>query len=428
MKCTKISRLSVRLLLPAFLFCACGGGTTTLTPGQEVKSDKQRLAAPPDTDVPELVAGNTQFAVDVYRELAAKSEGDNIFFSPYSISVALAMTWAGAQGDTESQMASALDFTLDQEKLHPAFDWLDLALNSRGQGAAGQDGEPFRLHVINRLFGQTGYQFLQPFLDSLAMYYGAGLYLLDFASDPEAGRVVINDWVAEQTEDRIEDLIPPGCLDSLTRLVLVNAIYFNAKWKEVFDDELTADGTFTKPDGGSVTVPMMVQPKSMAYGAGEGWQAIELPYDGDELSMVVIVPDDIASFESQLDAGLIDDVFAALGSDYATFSMPRFSIDGASFSLKQILTDLGMPVAFDSASADFSGMDGTHQLFIGDVLHQAFVSVDEYGTEAAAATAVVMEGSGMPKHLDADKPFIFLIRDIQTDSVLFIGRILDPSA
>jgi len=240
--------------------------------------------------------------------------------------------------------------------------------------------------------------------------------------------VVINDWVAEQTENRIEDLIPPGCLDSLTRLVLVNAIYFNAKWKEVFDDELTADGTFTKPDGGSVTVPMMVQPKSMAYGAGEGWQAVELPYDGDELSMVVIVPDDIASFESQLDAGLIDDVFAALGSDYATFTMPRFSIDGASFSLKQILTDLGMPVAFDSASADFSGMDGTHQLFIGDVLHQAFVSVDEYGTEAAAATAVVMEGSGMPKHLDADKPFIFLIRDIQTDSVLFIGRILDPSA
>ncbi len=428
MRCKKSLRMSVGLLLPAVVFCACGGGTSEAIPGQEVKSDKQRLATPPDTDVPELVAGNTQFAVDVYKELAARSEGDNIFFSPYSISVALAMTWAGARGDTESQMASALHFTLDQEKLHPAFDWLDLALNSRGQGAAGKDGEPFRLHVVNRLFGQTGYHFLQPFLDVLAVYYGAGLYLLDFASDPEAGRLVINDWVAKQTEDRIEELIPPGALDNLTRLVLVNAIYFNAKWKEVFDDELTADGTFTRADGTIVTVPMMVQPESMAYGEGEGWQAVELPYDGDELSMVVIVPDDIASFESRLDAGLIGDVFAALGSDYATLTMPRFTIDGATFSLKQILSDLGMPVAFDSASADFSGMDGTHELFIGDVLHQAFVSVDEYGTEAAAATAVIMEGNAMPKHLDVNKPFVFLIRDIQTDTVLFIGRILDPSA
>jgi len=423
----KIPRLPGWLLLPAFLLGACGGGTSTFSPGQEVKSDKQRLAEPPGDDVPELVAGNTQFAIDVYKKLAADPDNKNVFFSPYSISVALAMTWAGAREQTESQMAQTLHFTLSQDKLHPAFDWLDLALNSRGQGAQGSDGEPFRLHVVNRLFGQTGYQFLQPFLDTLAVYYGAGLYLLDFMSDPEAGRLVINDWVAGQTEDRIEELIPQGALDTMTRLVLVNAIYFNAKWREVFDDKLTADGTFTRVDGSAVTVPMMVQPKSMPFAEGAGWQAVELAYDGDELSMVVVVPDDLATFEQALDAGKLADIVAALGNDYATVTMPRFTIDGATFSLKKVLGELGMPMAFVAGAANFSGMDGTLELFIGDVLHQAFVAVNEYGTEAAAATAVIMESRGIPLHLDVDRPFIFFIRDMQTDSVLFLGRILDPA-
>jgi len=423
----KISRLPGWLLLPALVLGACGGGTNTVTPGQEVKSDKQRLAEPPGDGVPELVAGNTRFAIDVYKELAADPEGGNLFFSPYSISVALAMTWAGAREQTESQMAQTLHFTLSQDKLHPAFDWLDLALNSRGQGAQGSDGEPFRLHVVNRLFGQTGYRFLQPFLDTLAVYYGAGLYLLDFMSDPEAGRLVINDWVAEQTEDRIEDFIPQGAIDTMTRLVLVNAIYFNAKWKEVFDDKLTADGAFTLPDGSTVTVPMMVQPESMPFGEGAGWQAVELAYDGDELSMVVVVPDDLAAFEQNLDAGKLAEIVDALGSDYATVTMPRFTVDGATFSLNQILGELGMPGAFVAGEADFSGMDGTHNLFISDVLHQAFVTVNEYGTEAAAATAVIVSEMGIPRHLDVDRPFIFFIRDLQTGSVLFIGRILNPA-
>ncbi len=426
MRRTRISSLSVWLLLPAFLFCACGGGTSEVTPGQEVKSDKSRLAAPPDNDVPELVAGNTQFAVDVYKKLAADPDNVNVFFSPYSISVALAMTWAGALGDTASQMADTLHFSLDQDALHPAFDWLDLALNSRGEGAEGKDGEPFRLHVINRLFGQTGYQFLQPFLDTLALYYGAGLYLLDFASDPDAGRVAINDWVAEQTEDRIKDLIPPPAITFNTKLVLVNAIYFNAKWKEVFDDQLTADGSFSLLDGGSVSVPMMVHEDPLPYGAGDGWQAVEIPYDGEELSMVVIVPDDFGAFEQALDATKIATIFSSLGSDSATITMPRFKIDGATFSVKKILSELGMSDAFTMGVADLSGMDGTHNLYIGDVLHKAFVAVDEYGTEAAAATAVVVNDFGVPNHLDVDRPFVFVVRDIQTDSLLFVGRVLNP--
>ena len=413
----------------SFLWTACGGGPDSgQTPGTEVRSDEQRITQPSSDDVPELVAGNTAFSLDMYGQLS--DDPGNLFFSPHSISVALAMTYSGAQGSTETQMAGALHFTLSQQRLHPAFDWLDLTLNSRGQGAAGSDGEPFRLNVVNRLFGQVGYGFLMPFLDSLALYYGAGMHLLDFVSDPEAGRVVINDWVEEQTEDRIEDLIPQGAVNSLTRLVLVNAIYFNAAWKEVFDDQLTQDGTFHRMDGVDVTVPMMTQPTTMPSTEGADYKAVELPYDGDELSMVVIVPQgDFSAFEQAFssDSTVLEGILEDLGTSYCTVTMPRFSIDGATISLKDVLSTLGMPDAFAPGVADFSGMDGTHDLFISDVLHQAFVAVNEYGTEAAAATAVIMAGNAAPAHIDVNKPFIFLVRDLQTGAILFIGRVVDPS-
>ncbi len=411
----------------ALFFVACGSQTQDSTdPGTEVNSDKQRITDPSSDDVPDLVAGNTEFALDMYKELA--EEPGNLFFSPHSISVALAMTWAGARANTEAQMASTLHFDLGQDKLHQAFDWLDLALNSRGQDAEGKDGEAFRLNVINRLFGQVNYQFLDEFLDTLALYYGAGMHLLDFATDPDSARLVINQWVSDQTNERIENLIPEGSVDDMTKLVLVNAIYFNAAWKEVFDDKLTSDGVFHKLDGTEVTVPMMVQPKSMPFAQSEDWQAVDLAYDGDELSMVVIVPQvDFSDFEQSLDSEKIHAILSSLGGDYVTLTMPRFTIDGTTISLRKFLTDMGMPDAFVSGVADFSGMDGSDFLFIGDVLHQAFVSVDEYGTEAAAATAVVMEGSGMPRHLDVNKPFIFLIRDMETNAIVFMGRVLDPA-
>lgn len=409
--------------------CNGGGGSgTEPEPGEEVRSDKQRIMSPPDTHVPELVAGNTEFALDMYAALAG--EPGNLFFSPHSISVALAMTWAGARGQTETQMADALHFTLGQDDLHPAFDWLDLALNSRGQGASGADGEPFRLHVVNRLFGQVGYGFLTEFLDTLALYYGAGMHLLDFAADPEAGRQVINDWVEEKTEDRIEDLIPEGAIDAMTRLVLVNAIYFNGAWKEVFDDQATADGAFHLLDGTDVTVPMMYQPETMPYAEATDYKAVELPYDGEELSMVVIVPQgDFVTFEQMFasDSSVLDEILDSLGTEHATLSMPRFTIDGATISLKDVLHGMGMTDAFAAGAADFSGIDGTQNLYITDVVHQAFVAVNEYGTEAAAATAVIMGETSVPKHVDVNKPFIFLIRDIETDAILFIGRVVDPS-
>ncbi len=422
----------MKVLLMAFAvmtlaLAACGGSTEPATPGTELKSDEQRITNPDTSDLPELVAGNNAFAVDLYQAL--RQGEDNLFFSPASISIALAMTWAGARGETESQMAATLHFSLDQQRLHPAFDALDLALNSRGQGAAGMDGEPFRLHVVNQLFGQVDYAFLDSFLDTLALYYGAGLRLLDFEADPDGGRLVINDWVADQTEQRIEDLIPEGAIDSLTRLVLVNAIYFNAAWKDVFDDESTYMTDFHRLDGSTVQVPMMVQPEFMAWAGGEDWEAAELPYDGDELSMVVIVPAEgaFSAFEQALTAERLEAILGSLGQDYAMVNLPRFALDGSSISLKEILTALGMPDAFEMAKADFSGMDGTRDLHIGDVIHQAFISVDEYGTEAAAATAVIMEGNGMPKVMIADKPFIYLIRDLATGDILFMGRETDPS-
>jgi serpin B len=379
-----------------------------------------------------LTTGNTAFAFDLYQVLNDMSEDEaNLFYSPYSVSVALAMTYAGAEGETEQEMAEALHFTLPEARLHPAFNALSLALASRGEGAEGQDDKGFRLHVVNAIWGQRGYEFLQPFLDTLARYYGAGLRLLDFKAAPEEARGTINDWVSEQTEGKIEDLIPQGAIDPLTRLVLTNAIYFNAAWAAPFKAEMTKDGPFYGLDGESVTVPMMHQTTSFGYAEGQGYQAVELPYDGHELSMVILVPEAgrFAEVENTLDAQEVTALLERLSMQQVALTMPKFRVE-SSFSLVEALAALGMPSAFSDV-ANFSGMDGTRDLFITDVLHKAFVDVDEEGTEAAAATAVIVGlKSAMPQEpveVVVDRPFMFLIRDIKTGAVLFVGRVMDPS-
>ena len=403
-----------------------GGGQPT---GEDTSSDKERVKSPdvPVSDGAELIGGNSAFAFELYQIL--REQNDNLFYSPYSISLALAMTYAGARGETERQMADTLDFTLPQDRLHPAFNGLDVELASRGEGAGGADGEGFRLNVVNAIWGQRGYDFLAEFLDVLAENYGAGLRLLDFAGDPEASRVAINDWVSEQTEGRIEDLIPPNVINPLTRLVLTNAIYFNAAWNMPFDPDRTEDGTFHLLDDSTVTVPMMRQTESLGYAEGEGYQAVELPYDGRELSMVILLPEagEFGSFEASLDAERVAAMLKDLTPGQVALTMPKFEIESG-FSLVDALTAMGMPDAF-SAAADFSGMDGSHELFISEVVHKAFVSVDEAGTEAAAATAVVMQLKGAPMapiEVTVDRPFVFLIRDIETGAILFIGRIVSP--
>jgi len=401
--------------------------------GELVKSEKARETSPvvDPADLTGLAQGNSEFAIDLYQSV--RSQDGNLFYSPYSISLALAMTYAGARNQTEQQMADTLHFTLSQEQLHPAFNALDLELASRGEGAAGQDDEGFRLNIANAIWGQSGYPFLMEFLDVLAVNYGAGLRLLDFMSDPDGSRVTINDWVAEQTEEKIQDLIPEGAVDTLTRLVLTNAVYFNAAWASPFEEEDTRDDAFHLLDGTEITVPMMSQTEHLPYTEGDGYQAVELPYDGQELSMVILLPDagQFDEYEDSFDIEQLDTIVDNLSTSKVALTMPKFTYE-SEFSLAQTLDTMGMPDAF-SASADFSGIDGVPgRLVITDVIHKAFVLVDESGTEAAAATAVIVGATSAPNGQDVievtvDRPFIFLIRDIQTRMILFIGRVLDPT-
>jgi serpin B len=423
-----VAALAFMLVLPA---CG-GGGPGPDQPGTELRSEKQRITVPQvdPADVDSQVAGNTALALDLYHQVRVRGDG-NLFFSPHSIEVALAMTWAGARTDTESAMAGAMHFELGQDRLHPVFNHLDLELVSRGEGAEGTDSEGFRLNVVNAVWGQVGYDFLDGFRDTLARHYGAGLWVLDFMADPDGAALKINGWVEEVTEERIQDLIPPGVITADTRMVLVNAIYFNAAWASPFEEENTSDGEFHTLAGGTVSVPMMQQELEYAYAEGDGYQAVEIPYDGDELSMLILVPDrgTLGEFEQRLDAAFLADLSGSMQWGLVDLTMPRWELDGETFSLKELLAELGMGVAF-TPSADFSGMNGRRDLMIQDVLHQAFIKVNEAGTEAAAATAVIVGETGIPPQgpdITLDRPFIYLIKDRPTGQILFVGRLVDPS-
>lgn len=407
-----------------------------------VKSNQSRIKYPDvtGTQLTTLVKGNSEFAFDLYQALRQK-EGKNIFYSPYCISIALAMTYAGARVDTEKQMADTLHYLLSQDVLHPAFNSLDIELAKRGEGAEGKDDEGFRLNVVNAIWGQKGYQFLDSYLDTVAENYGAGLRLLDFVSAPEESRVAINDWVSEQTEGRIKDLINKGIISSLTRLVLTNAIYFNAAWQYPFDEKNTTEASFHLLDGRDlpveyllkdkdIPVDMMYQTEEFNYAEGSDYQAIELKYDGGELSMVILLPKEgnFYRFKSSLDAQTYQEIVRALKYQNVALSMPKFEYE-SEFSMAGVLAGMGMTDAFSTA-ADFSGMTGNDELYIKDVVHKAFVSVDEAGTEASAATAVIMDLKGMPGEpvkLTLDRPFIYLIRDIETGTILFMGNMMNPT-
>jgi len=424
----------MRKMLLTFLSVSLVAGLAGCAPpasADEVRSDepRQTVDSLPVNELAELVDGNNTFAFDMHRQI--RNGSDNLFFSPYSISMALAMTYAGARDETAHEMAGAMQFYLPNNSLHPAFNYLDQQLASRGKGAQGKDGEGFRLNVVNAIWGQKGYGFRSEYLDVLARNYGAGLRILDFEKQPEPSRVTINDWVEEQTESRIKDLIPQGAIDSLTRLVLTNAVYFNAAWQSQFEESATSPGTFHLIGGNDVTVPMMRQTASFGYGEGDGYQVVELPYDGGELSMVVLLPAEgqFAAFEDSIDNEALMDVLDRLQWTRLDLTMPKFKME-TSFSLNDALDALGMVRAFDPERADFSGMDGTRSLYITDVVHKAFVEVDEAGTEAAAATAVIVGTTSMPADpiaVTIDRPFLFLIRDIETGTVLFLGRVMNPA-
>ena len=400
-----------------------------------LKSDKARNTSPVVSagDLAELVQGNSAFALDLYQPLKAQNDG-NIFYSPYSLSLALAMAYAGAQGDTAAEIADTLHFTLSPDALNAAFNYLALELEALGgntSGSTSDDDAGFQLNVVNDAWGQKNFQFLASYLDTLALNYGAGLRILDFQNNAEGARQTINAYISQQTNGKIKDLIPPGAVDELTRLILTNAIYFNAAWQSPFTKEATGNGAFTLLDGSQVSVSMMHQSASFDYVQGTGYQAIELPYADGQLSMVVLLPDEgqFSAFEDSLSAEVVDGIIASMNTRSVILSLPKFQFD-SSFGLNQVLSSMGMDLAF-SAEADFSGMTGNRDLAISDVIHKAFVSVDEAGTEAAAASAVIMTLSAMPVDqitLSINHPFIFLIRDVTSGTILFVGRVMNPAA
>ena len=394
-------------------------------------SSVQRIADPqvPAADSTTLASDNADFAFAAYKQLIATNT--NLVFSPASISIALAMTYAGAAGTTASEMAQTLHFTLPPARLHPAFNALDQALAARGAGKLGADGGPMRLRIVNSLWAEQTYTFKSDFLATLAANYGADVNLLDFANAPDASRLTINDWVAYETENKILDLLPADAIDSSVKLVLTDAVYFNAAWNTPFDPSNTLDSSFTLLDGSRVTTKFMAADSiSLPASQGTNFKAVSLPYADARLSLVVVVPDagQFAQVESSLDAAALATLVAGMTNKKVGLTLPRFRIETGT-SLKGLLMALGMTSAF-SGAADFSGMDGTGGLFIGDVIHKAFINVAEKGTEAAAATAVIMKDGGLSMvdmYVLANQPFLYFLRDQPTGAILFMGRVLDPS-
>ena len=378
------------------------------------------LAEVSDAHRTALVEGNNAFALDLYAKLK-KREG-NLFFSPYSISTALAMTYAGARGSTEKQMADVLHFELDRERLHPAFRGLIDRLNAQGKEGA------YQLSVANALWGQKGYGFLKKFLDLTEANYGAGLKEVDFVKAAEAVRKTINAWVEKQTQEKIKNLIKRGILDADTCLVLTNAIYFKGNWASRFNNRYTKDSPFTIAPGKRVEVPMMFRSGKFKFLEQDTFYMLELPYVDDELSMVVLLPkeiDGLGELQNSLSTGNLKAWLRNLRKQEVRVYLPRFKTT-SEFMLAEVLKFMGMTDAF-SGRADFSGMTGRKGLSISAVIHKAFVEVNEEGTEAAAATAVVMKRGGpRGRVFRADHPFIFLIRDNRSGSILFLGRLLNP--
>lgn len=370
-------------------------------------------------DTETVVEGNTTLALDLYQKL--KAEKGNLFFSPYSISTALAMTHAGARGKTEKEMAQALHFTLNQERLHPAFASTERMLK------AIQQKSGLQLNVANALWPHKDYLFLESFLTLMKEYYGVSITSVDYG-EAEAVRKMINAWVEEKTNDKIKELLQKGVLMDLTRLVLVNAIYFKGDWANYFDKDLTSEAPFWLASGESIKTPMMTQAEPFRYGENDCLQILELPYVGDDLSMILLLPreiDGLAELEKSLTVENLENWTGRLSQTKVEVFLPKFKLS-SQFSLKKALQTMGMLDAFDMDRADFSGMDGYKELYISAVIHKAFVEVNEEGTEAATSTGIVINLRSIPptpSTFRADHPFIFLIRDNQTGSILFLGRV-----
>jgi serpin B len=372
-----------------------------------------------------VAQGNNAFAVDLYKALQGRQ--GNLFFSPYSISTALAMTYAGARGETQAQMARTLHFGLDQGSLHPAYGTLASAI------AGGCRRPACRLISANSLWVDSQTRLLPGFLDIAKKNYGASIHTVDFSTAVEAACGKINSWVAEKTENKIRRLLQPGSLDPATRSVLVNAVYFDGRWHVGFDRKTTAKQSFTTRTGDRVSVDMMTAQAHFGYAEDETLQVLEMPYEGKQLSMLVLLPKEatgLGPLEDSLTAERLDRWCAELAERAVRVYIPKITMT-AEFQLSETLAAMGMTDAFSAQKADFSGVDGTRRLSLSAVFHKAYVELDERGTRAAAATGVGMgvtsvPATGSPPVVRADHPFIVLIRHKDTGCILFLGRMEDP--
>ncbi|MCB2203016.1 serpin family protein [bacterium] len=406
---------------------------TVTNDAEYLRSNLSRELSPDanPADISTLAADNTAFALDFYKQI--RNADGNLVYSPFSLSLALTMAMAGAEGSTQTAMADALNLSLPEGRLYPAFDALLLAIEASGEQVPEErEGNPFQLNIANSLWGQTGFSFETAFLDTLAQYFGAGLHTVDYQQAPEAARQMINDWIDHETNGKITDLIPQGAIDSLTRLVLANAIYFNGSWYYPFDENQTEEASFYPLDGSETKVEMMrLNGERLAYASADGYQVVQLPYLSTDFVMTLWVPDS-GNFEA-FESGLTVDQITALRkqsySQLLDLQMPKFDYE-SSTNANDPLRSLGMSEAFDPDLADFSGMSREDKLLITDVLHKSTITVDEYGTEAAAATAVIMGvTSAMPEEplsLVIDRPFLFTIEHHPTGTILFMGRVLQP--
>jgi serpin B len=386
-------------------------------------------AADVDADhLERVVEGNVDFGLAMLRGLVADDPGGNLLASPASVGFALGMTHAGARGETRTRIAETLRFPDDP---HPAHQQLGYELNERA--AAADDGE-FELAVANAVWGLEGYPYREEYLSLLETRYGADLRTVDFVGDPEGAREEIDEWVAGRTNDRIDELFPEGAFDQYTRLVLTNAVYLLADWHHQFDESDTREEEFTTLDGSTTSVPLMRQTETFPYAEVDGHRIVELPYVGEEVNMVVLLPaeGEFERVEAGLTAGRLGELLDGLSEAEGEVVLPRFEFE-AGFGLTDLLSEMGMEVAFDPDEANFDGIAPLEEiegnLFVDDVVHEAYVAVDEEGTEAAAATGVEVGLDSAPAldfRMVVDRPFLFLIRDRITGALLFLGRVVDP--
>jgi len=394
----------------------------TEEPEPEPGDERPVIVADDSEATPEGIAqtanGSNQFALDFFLKLSDDEE--NIFFSPYSISVALAMTYEGARGPTAEEMQSVLHFPEDDTVRRSSFAALHNHINN--------NSNEYLLSTANALWAQKNYPFLAEYFNIIERYYAGNASNLDFVGEPEKSRVTINDWVEDQTNDKIKDLIPKGQIDEWTRLVLTNAIYFKANWLTQFDKDDTRDSDFFVDSETTVTVPMMsIRDESFNYYSTSGLEVLELPYEGEDLSMLILLPSEgqMDSLESNLTLENLAEWRSNLRNREMDIYIPKFKFE-TKYLMNDNLKEMGMPTAFTD-SADFSGMNGKKNLYIAFVIHQGFIDVNEEGTEAAAATAVGISETCVPPSFNANHPFIFLIQDNETGNILFMGRVTDPS-